>query len=99
MAKRNQINLTLDDAEMQNINEYCRTHGMTPQSFLKTGAQRLIQEDLLEHQADLMTMKALRDVDEGLSEPVDDLLEMIEEDKRIGNEMVDRANKPPQEPR
>ena len=88
MSKRNQINITLDKTEMNNVNEYCRVHGMTPQALFKAGAQRLIDEDILEQKADLMTMQAMREIREGLSEPIDDLLEMIKEDKRIGEEMV-----------
>jgi len=88
MLKRNQINITLDETEMNNVNEYCRVHGMTPQGFFKAGAQRLIDEDILEQKADLMTMQAMREVKAGLSEPIDDLLEMIEEDKKIGEAMV-----------
>ena len=84
MAKRNQINLTLDDSEMNNINEYCRVHGMTPQALFKSGAQRLIQEDILERKADLMTLKSWKEVCEGNSQPIDDLLKMIEEDSRTG---------------
>ncbi|NOR49862.1 MAG: hypothetical protein GQ530_02355 [Desulfuromonadales bacterium] len=88
MAKRNQINLTLDDSEMHNINEYCRVHGMTPQGLFKSGAQRLIQEDILERNADLMTLKSWTEVCEGRSEPIDDLLQMIEEDSRGADEMI-----------
>ena len=88
MPKRNQINITLDETDMHNVNEYCRVHGMTPQGFFKAGVQRLIDEDILEQKADLMTMQAMREVRAGLSAPIDDLLEMIEEDKKIGEEMV-----------
>ena len=88
MAKRNQINLTLDDSEMHNINEYCRVHGMTPQGLFKSGAQRLIQEDILERNADLMTLKSWAEVCKGRSEPIDDLLQMIEEDSRDGEETI-----------
>jgi len=86
MSRRHQINVALDDIEMNNVKEYCRVHGMTPQSFLKSGAQRLIDEDLLERRADLKTIQAMEDVGAGFSEPIDDLLEMIEEDVRIGKE-------------
>jgi hypothetical protein len=88
MAKRNQINITLDETEINNVNEYCRAHGMTPQGFFKAGAQRLIDEDILEQKADLRTMQAMREVRAGLSAPIDDLLEMIEEDRKNGEEMV-----------
>jgi hypothetical protein len=94
MAKRNQFNITLDEAEMNNVNEYCRVHGMTPQGFFKAGAQRLIDEDILEQKADLMTIQAMRELKAGLSAPIDDLLEMIEEDKRAGEEMVRRGEFP-----
>ena len=33
-----------------------------------------------------MTMRSLREIRDGLAEPIDDLLDMIEEDKRIGEE-------------
>ena len=88
MPKRNQINITLDETDMHNVNEYCRVHGMTPQGFFKAGAQRLIDEEILEQKADLMTMQAMREVRAGLSAPIDDLLEMIEEDKKIGEEIA-----------
>lgn len=89
MAKRNQINVALDDAEMNNINEYCRVHGLTPQGLFKTGAQRLIQEDILERYADLMTLKSMEEVREGRFAPMEDLLKMIEEDIEFGNEMIE----------
>ena len=94
MSKRNQINITLDGAEMNNVNEYCRVHGMTPQGFFKAGAQRLIDEDILEQKADLKTIQAMREIREGLSAPIDDLLQMIEEDKKIGEEMVRSGHVP-----
>lgn len=95
MLKRNQINITLDETEMNNVNEYCRVHGMTPQGFFKAGAQRLIDEDILEQKADIMTIQAMREVKAGLAEPIDDLLEMIEEDKKIGEAMVRSGHFPP----
>ena len=88
MSKRKQININLDDSELNNVNEYCRVHGMTPQGFFKAGAQRLIEEDIHERRADLMTMQAMREVRLGLSKPIDDLLEMIDEDRRISEELV-----------
>jgi len=94
MSKRKQINITLDEAEMHNVNEYCRVHGMTPQGFFKAGALRLIDEDILEQKADLMTLQAMREVRAGLSAPIDDLLQMIEEDKNIGEEMVRSGDVP-----
>lgn len=94
MLKRNQINITLNEAEMHNVNEYCRVHEMTPQSFFKAGAERLIDADILEQKADLMTLQAMREVRGGFSEPIDDLLQMIEEDKKIGEEMVRSGHVP-----
>ena len=61
MAKRNQINLTVDDAEMKNILEYCRVHGISQQGLLRAGVNRLIKEDILERNADLRTLQAWRD--------------------------------------
>jgi thioredoxin-like negative regulator of GroEL len=88
MSKRHQINIALDPTEMNNVNEYCRVHRMTPQSFFKAGAQRLIADDMLERAADIKTIQAMEDVWAGRSEPVDDLLEMIEEDSRNGRNSV-----------
>ncbi len=85
MKKRIQVNVSLEDSEFGNINEYCRVHGITPQGLFKAGAQRLIDEDILERKADIMTIRSWREIGEGLSEPIDDLLEMIEEDRRLGN--------------
>ena len=95
MAKRNQVNLTLDDVEMSNINEYCRVHGMTPQGLFRAGARRLIQEDIHERRADLMTLESWREIDAGLSAPVNDLLKMMEEDRSIGGEMIETMKKSP----
>jgi len=86
LKKRNQVNITLEESAAQNVNEYCRVHGITPQELFKAGAQRLIDEDILERAADVMTMRSLREIRDGLAEPIDDLLDMIEEDKRIGEE-------------
>ena len=88
MKKRNQINVSLEASEIGNINEYCRIHGITPQGLLKAGAQRLIDEDILERKADIATIRSWREIGEGLSEPIDDLLEMIEEDRRLGDEIA-----------
>lgn len=93
MAKRNQINITLDDAEMHNVSEYCRVHNMTPQGFFKAGGQKLILEDLLERKADLMTLQSLEEINDGRATPIEDLLQMIDEDKRIGEEMVRGAQR------
>ena len=88
MKKRNQVNVTLEDAAAKNVNEYCRVNGITPQELFKAGAQRLIDEDILERKADIMTMRSWREMGEGLAEPIDDLLEMIKEDRRLGDEVV-----------
>ncbi len=40
-----------------------------------------------EQKIDLMTMQSWREINDGLSEPIEDLLEMIEEDKKIWNKM------------
>jgi hypothetical protein len=88
MAKRKQINLTVDDAELKNILEYCRVHGLSTQGMLKAGVNRLIMEDVLERNADLRTLQAWREMRDGLAKPIDDLLDMIDEDEKIGNEML-----------
>jgi hypothetical protein len=41
--------------------------------------QRLIGEDIMERHADIMTIRSLREISDGLHEPIDDLLEMIKE--------------------
>ena len=84
MSKRHQVNITLDEVELHNVSEYCRVHGMTPQSLFKAGAQRLIKEDILARRADLMTLQSWNEIQKGLAEPIDDLLEMIGEDGRTG---------------
>jgi hypothetical protein len=86
LKKRNQVNITLEESAVQNVTEYCRVHGVTPQELFKAGAQRLIDEDILERAADVMTLRSLREMSDGLAEPIDDLLDMIEEDKRLGDE-------------
>lgn len=91
MQKRNQVNVTFDESDMNNVNEYCRVHGVSAQGLLKTGAKRLIQEDILERNADLMTLKSWQELCEGKSEPIDDLLKMIEEDRETGVEMIARS--------
>ena len=40
----------------------------------------MISEDLLERKADLMTLQSLEEIESGLDTPIDDLLQMIEED-------------------
>lgn len=81
MKKRNQINVTLEDSEVGDINEYCRVHGMTPQGLFKAGARRLIEEDILERKADMQTIQSWREIRDGLSEPIDDLLDMLAADR------------------
>ncbi|MEA3362107.1 MAG: hypothetical protein U9Q61_02355 [Thermodesulfobacteriota bacterium] len=80
MAKRNQINVTLEDFELSDINEFCRVHGMTPQGLMKAGARKFIEEDILERKADMQTIESWKEIEAGFSEPIDDLLEMIEDD-------------------
>jgi hypothetical protein len=96
MSKRNQINITLDDTEMHNVSEYCRVHNMTPQAFYKSGGKKLINDDHLERNADLLTLQSLEDIKNGRFAPIDDLLQMIDEDRRVGEQMVrgaERSNK------
>jgi hypothetical protein len=90
MKKRNQINITIEDEDVELINEYCRVNDRTPQWLFKTGAQRLIDEDMQERKADLMTIQSWREINNGLSQPIDDLLEMIAEDKKIGDKMISK---------
>jgi len=65
MSKRNQVNITLDDTEMHNVSEYCRVHNMTPQAFFRSGGKKMISEDLLERNADLMTLQSLEEIENG----------------------------------
>ncbi|MCD6580712.1 MAG: hypothetical protein J7K90_02820 [Desulfuromusa sp.] len=83
MKRRNQINITLEDSEFSDINEYCRVYRMTPQSLLKAGARKLIEEDILERKADLQTIQSWEEINNGFSEPIDDLVEMIEADRQV----------------
>ena len=87
MKKRNQVNITLEGSAAQNVNEYCRVHGITPQELFKAGAQRLIEEDILERNADFVMIRSLQEMRDGLAEPIDDLLEMIEDDRRLGDDI------------
>lgn len=89
MSKRNQINITLDGVEMHNVSEYCRVHNMTPQSFFKAGGRRLINEDLLERKADFMTLQSLEEIKGGQVTSIDSLIQMIAEDKKVGEQMVE----------
>ncbi len=95
MPKRNQINITLNSTEMHNVNEYCRVHNMTPQGFFKAGGKILISDDLLERKADLMTLQSLEEIKDGHVAPIDDLLQMIAEDKLIGEEMAKNGRRSP----
>jgi len=88
MSKRNQVNITLDDTEMHNVSEYCRVHNMTPQAFFRSGGKKMISEDLLERNADLMTLQSLEEIESGLDTPIDDLLQMIEEDLNASEKSV-----------
>lgn len=94
MKKRKQINITLEESAAKNVDEYCRVHGISQQELFKQGAQRLIEDDILERRADLMTMSSLKEIEDGLDAPLDDLLEMIEEDKRIGERMIQELCRP-----
>lgn len=94
MSKRNQINITLDDTEMHNVSEYCRVHNMSPQAFYKSGGQKLINEDVLERNADLMTLQSLEEIKDGRFASIDDLLQMIDEDKKVGEQMVRSVRQP-----
>ena len=93
MKKRKQINLNLEDSEYDLVTEYCRVHDRTPQWLYKTGALRIINEDIAERKADLMTIQSWREIQEGKSSSIDDLLEMIEEDRRAGNGMLSASDK------
>lgn len=37
---------------------------------------------------DLRTLQALREIKQGLAKPIDDLLEMIEEDEKVGKDLL-----------
>ena len=74
--------MSLWNSEFSDISEYCRVYRMTPQSLLKAGARKIIEEDILEKKADLQTIQSWEEINNGLSEPIDDLVEMIEEDRR-----------------
>jgi hypothetical protein len=88
MKRRNQINVTMEDSEFSDINEYCRVYRMTPQSLLKAGAKKLIEEDMLERKADLQTIQSWQEINNGCSEPIDDLVAMIEADRQGCSEFV-----------
>lgn len=89
MKKRLQINVALEEAEAAIINEYCRVHDRTPQWLFKAGARAIVEEDMRERRADLMTMQSLSDIENGLSGPADRLVSMIEEDSRQGAALSD----------
>ena len=84
MKKRLQINVALEESEAAIINEYCRVHDRTPQWLFKAGARAIVEEDMRERRADLMTMQSLSDIENGLSGPADRLVSMIEDDSRQG---------------
>ena len=42
----------------------------------------VILEDILERKADLQTIQSWEEIHNGLSEPIDDLVEMIEADRQ-----------------
>ena len=81
----------IEETEIGNINEYCRVHDRTPQWLFKAGAQKIIKEDVLERKADIMTLQSWREIQSGLSEPIDDLLDMIREDRQLGDEVAVRV--------
>lgn len=83
MKKRNQYNVSLEEQEAANINEYCRVHNMTPQILFKVGAQKMIEEDMLQREVDAMTLQSWFDMKEGRVEPIDDIMELLEEDERV----------------
>jgi hypothetical protein len=88
MKKRNQWNINSTDEEAANIEEYCRVHERTPQWLFKAGAMRIIEEDIRERKADLMTIQSWKEINDGRSIPVDDQLEMIAEDRRCGDALL-----------
>ena len=88
MKKRNQWNVNTSDEEAAIIEEYCHVHDRTPQWVFKAGALRIIEEDIRMRQADLMTIKSWKEMNAGKSEPIDDLLQMMDEDRSIGDTML-----------
>jgi len=88
MRKRIQINVALEESEAEIFNEYCTVHDRTPQWLFKAGARRIIEEDILERKADLLTMQSLQEIDNDLAQPVDKLLTMIARDRKLGSEMA-----------
>jgi len=88
MRKRIQINIALDESEAEIFNEYCTVHDRTPQWLFKAGARRIIEEDIVERKADLLTMQSMQEIENGLSHPVDKLLTIISLDKKLGAEMA-----------
>jgi len=85
MRKRIQINVALEESEAEIFNEYCAVHDRTPQWLFKAGARRIIDEDILERKADLMTMQSMREIGDGLAKPVNGLLARITQDKNDGD--------------
>jgi tRNA uridine 5-carbamoylmethylation protein Kti12 len=92
MPKRNQWNINVQEAEAKAIEEYCRENDRTPQWLFKAGAMRIVEEHMSERNADLLTIQAWKEFNEGKSEPIDDLLEMMEEDRRVGKEMLEELH-------
>ena len=88
MRKRIQINVALEESEAELFNEYCAVHDRTPQWLFKAGARRIIDEDILERKADLMTMQSMREIEGGLAKPVNGLLARINQDKNDGEMMA-----------
>lgn len=88
MKKRIQVNVALDEAEAAIINEYCAVHDRTPQWLLKAGARRIIEDDILERKADLMTMQSVKELEQGLSQPLDELMSMMARDRKEGDSMA-----------
>ncbi len=69
---------------MHNVSEYCRVHDMTPQSFFTRAPVRNISSTRISSnskEADHDFAGRCEEI-KGRFEPIDDLLQMIEEDKR-----------------
>ena len=88
MKKRNQWNVNTTDEEAARIEEYCRVHDRTPQWIFKAGALRIIEEDIRMQHSDFLTIKSWKELIAGKSEPIDDLLAMMDEDRAIGDTML-----------
>lgn len=88
MKKRIQINIALEESEAEIFNEYCAVHDRSPQWLFKAGARRIVEEDILERKADLMTMQAMKEVEGNLSRPLDNLLAIIRQNRVEGEELA-----------